>query len=851
MWRATWKSRLAKKLRLALTTFAVVLGVGFMAGTYVLTDTMNKVFGDIFQTSFAGTDVVVRAESAFAPTAAGPGGGGSEGRDPIQESLLDVVAGVDGVERATGEVGGYAQFIDPETGDAIGGIGPPTLGTGTDLTQEQPLIQVRDGEAPQGLDEVGVDAATAERYGLSVGQRVEILFEGPPREFTITAIYGFGEADNLGGATAAIFDLKTAQAVLGKEGVLDAINVKAAEGVSAGELRSRVEAVLPETAEAVTAATVIDEYTEQLSEALGFFQVALLVFAFIALFVAAFIIFNTFSIITAQRTRELALLRALGATQRQVTVSVLGEAAVVGLIASVIGIGVGILLALILQALLSAFGVDLPSTGLQIAARTIVVSLVIGTLVTVVASFVPARRAAQVAPVEALREGQPVLAGASLHRRLIWGVIVTAAGVGALTYGLFGEPANAAQLIGAGAAATFIGVAMLSPLAARPVARAIGAPLRRLGVHGRLGRENAMRNPRRTASTASALMVGLGLVAMVTILASSLKASFDSALEETLKADLTLTTGNFSAFSPEVADLVRQVPEVGAVSEFRQNGFRINGSNAFISAVDADAIEQVATIEMLEGSTDALTHGSVLVHRDVAQEEGLDVGGSVTLAFPATGEREFVVGGIYAEDRLVGDWLISIAAYEQLYSEQLDTFVLVKGAPGVPAGQLERSVASAVEGYPNVEVQDQAAFREKQAGFIDQLLGLVTALLAFAVIIALFGIVNTLGLSIFERTHEIGLLRAVGMTRSQIRSMVRWESVIIAVFGALLGIVIGIFFGFALQQALAGEGLTELDVPGIRLTVYVVLAGLAGVLAAVLPARRAAKLSVLEAISYE
>jgi putative ABC transport system permease protein len=851
VWRATWKSLLAKKLRLALTTFAVVLGVGFMAGTYVLTDTMNKVFQDIFQTSFAGTDVVVRAQSAFAPTAAGPGGGGSGGRDPIQESLLDVVAGVDGVERASGEVGGYAQFIDPATGDAIGGVGPPTLGTGTDLTQEQPLIVVREGEAPQGLDQVGVDASTAKRYGLEVGQRIEILFEGPPREFTITAIYGFGEADNLGGATAAIFDLKTAQAVLGKEGVLDAINVQAADGVSTADLRARIEGVLPETAEAVTASTVIDEYTEQLTEALGFFQIALLVFAFIALFVAAFIIFNTFSIITAQRTRELALLRALGATQRQVTISVLGEAAAVGLIASAIGIGVGILLALLLQALLSAFGIDLPSTGLQIASRTIVVSLVVGTLVTVVASFVPARRAAQVAPVEALREGQPVLAGSSLHRRLVWGVVITGLGIGALAYGLFGEPPSAAQLIGFGAASTFIGVAMLSPLAARPVARVIGAPLRRLGLQGRLGRENAMRNPRRTASTASALMVGLGLVAMVTILASSLKASFDAALEETLKADLTLTTSSFTAFSPEVADLVRAVPEVGAVSEFRQNGFRVNGSTSFITAVDADAIEEVASIEMVEGSTTALTHGSVLVHRDVAEENGLEVGGTVTLAFPATGERQFIVGGIFADDRLVGDWLISIGTYEQLYSEQLDAYVLVKGDPGVSPAELESAVAGAVAGYPNVEVQDQAAFREKQAGFIDQILGLVTALLAFAVIIALFGIVNTLSLSVFERTHEIGLLRAVGMTRAQVRSMVRWESVIIAVFGALLGIAIGIFFGFALQQALAGEGLTELDIPGIRLTVYVVLAALAGVLAAVLPARRAAKLSLLEAISYE
>lgn len=849
MWRATWKSLLAKKLRLALTTFAIVLGVGFMAGTYVLTDTMNDVFQDIFQTSLTGTDVVVRAESAFAPSQAGPGGGGTEGRDPLPESLLATVAEVDGVERAWGDVSGYAQFVDPATGETIGAVGPPTFGTSYD--PDSPFLELRDGEPPQGSDEVAVDASTADRYGLEIGQRIEVLFEGPSREFTIAGIYGFGESDNIGGATAAIFDLQTAQQVLGKVGVLDAINAAAAEGVSPTDLRGRIDAVLPETAEAVTATTVADELTDLLTEALGFFRIALLVFAFIALFVASFIIFNTFSIITAQRTRELALLRALGATQRQVTVSVLGEAAVVGLVASVIGLGVGILIALGLRSLLSGFGVDLPSQGLTVLSRTVIVSILVGTIVTVVSSFIPARRAAGVAPVEALREGQPVLAGAPLHRRLVWGTVVTAVGVASLAFGLFADTSSAAQSIGLGAAVTFLGIAILSPLVARPVARVLGVPLAHLGVPGRLGQENAMRNPRRTAATASALMIGLGLVAMVTILASSLKASFTSALEQTLKADLTLTTTSFTPFSPEVADLVRAVPEAGSVSELRQNGFRINGSTSFVTAVDPETIEQVATLDIEDGTTDALSQGSLLVHRDAAEDNGLEVGSRVVLAFPATGEEEFIVGGIYGENRFVGDWVMSISTYERLYTEQLDTFVMVKGSEGVSPGELQRAVASAVEAYPNVEVQDQAAFREKQAGFIDQLLGLVTALLLFAVLIALFGIVNTLGLSIFERTHEIGLLRAVGMTRTQVRSMIRWESVIIAVFGALLGIAIGIFFGYALQQALKTEGLTELEIPGVQLFVYLILAGVAGVLAAVLPARRAAKLNVLEAISYE
>ncbi|MGQ0669366.1 MAG: ABC transporter permease, partial [Actinomycetota bacterium] len=587
------------------------------------------------------------------------------------------------------------------------------------------------------------------------------------------------------------------------------------------------------------------------SEGLGFFKIALLVFAGISLFVGAFIIFNTFSIITAQRTRELALLRALGASKRQVMTSVLVEAAATGLFASLVGVGAGLLIALGLQGLLSAFGIDLPSTATQLLPRTVIVSILVGTTVTLVSSILPARRAAAVAPIEAMRDAQRAPAGASLRRGLISGIVVTGIGSAALVYGLFRATSNAAQLIGLGAAGTFVGVAMLSPLAARPLAAAIGSPLPRLGMAGKLGRENAMRNPRRTASTAAALMIGLGLVSMVTILAASLKASFDAALTETLKADFTITTTSFTPFSPEVANLVRARPELAAVAEFRQNGFRVEGATSFVTAVDPATIEQAATLDLVEGSVASLSEGSILVHRDVAADHGWSLGDVVQAEFPSTGKQGLAVGGIYAENRLVGDYVISIETYERNYTEQLDTFVLVKGAPGVPIGDVRDALDQAVGEFPNIEVQDQAAFREQQAGFINQLLGLVTALLALAVLIALFGIVNTLGLSIFERTRELGLLRAVGMTRGQVRSMIRWESVIIAVLGAVLGIAIGVLYGWAMQQALAGEGVTELSVPGVQLLLYLVLAGLAGVLAAVLPARRAAKLNVLEAISYE
>jgi len=855
VWRATFKSLVAKKLRLVLTAISVVLGVGFVAGTYVLTDTMNAAFEQLFAQTSEASDVVVRSVSAFDAQVEGPGGGGGgDERTPVPEQVLADVLSVPGVATAVGDVQGYAQMVDPATDEVIGGVGPPTIGTNwTDLAGD--ILSLRgDSVPPASADEVVIDAATARNANLAVGDRIRILFQGPPGEFTIVGVAGFGDADNLGGATLAVFDTATAQEVLGKRGVFDAISVVGDEGVPASELRASVDAALPDGVEAVTSTSVADEASQALQEGLGFFRTALLVFAFVALFVGSFIIFNTFSIIVAQRTRELALLRALGASKRQVIVSVVLEALVVGLLASLLGILAGIGIAVGLQGLLGAFNIDLPSTSIQLLPRTIIVALIVGVVVTVVASILPARRAGSVAPIQALREASdgPV-AGDLAGRRLVIAVVVTALGAAALLYGLFGAESDGASIVGLGAAVTFIGVAMLSPLAARPVAGGLGAPLKRLSVQARLGRENAMRSPRRTASTAAALMIGLGLVSMVAILAASLKASFDAALTETLKADYTLSTSSFTSFSPEVGRRVAALPEVETTSAFRQNGFRVDGSTSFLTAVDPGTVEDVATLEVSEGSVAALDERAdvVLVHRDVAADNGWTLGDEVPAEFASLGDRPLTIVGIYDENRLVGDYVISLGAYDEYYTEQLDSFVLVTGAEGVPLAEVSESISAAASEFPNVQVQDQAAFREQQAGFVDQLLGLVTALLAMAIVIALFGIVNTLGLSIYERTRELGLLRAVGMSRVQVKRMIRWESIIIAVFGAVLGIVIGILFGWALQQALRSEGVSEFVVPVGQLVAYLVFAGLAGVLAAIWPAKRAAKLNVLEAISYE
>ncbi len=844
MFRAALRSLFARKVRLVLTGLSVVLGVGFMAGTFVLTDTMTSAFNDLVDTSLSSIDVLVRSSNAFTAQSSS-----LEERASMPESVLADVAAIPGVARAVGDVLGYAQIVDPTTGKVIGTLGPPTAASawndlnGFDLKPG--------GSPPSGPDQVVIDAATAEGHDIKVGDRVQILFEGQPGEFDVVGIAGYGESDSLFGATWALFDLPTAQRVLGKEGKLDSVSVVAQEGVSGVDLQRRIDQVLPDGVEAVTAATVISEAQDQISTGLGFLRTAFLVFAFVALFVGAFIIFNTFAIIVAQRTRELALFRALGASGRQVMTSVMVEAFVIGVVSSVIGVLAGIGIAIALKGALNATGFDIPSSGTVILARTFFVSIVVGTVVTVVAALVPARRAARIAPIEALREAQD-RPGRSLRFRLISGAIVLALGVIPLLYGLFGTPTNGLQLVGLGVALVFVGVAMLTPLIARPVAAGIGLPIRHTGVPGKLGRENSMRNPRRTAATASALMIGLGLVVFVAVFGASAKASTTAILERTLTADFILTSPTFSGFSTSAAEDMRAVPGVQTVSQIRQGETKIEGGTAFVSGIDPGTFPVVSEAGVVQGRLEDLANpNSIAVFEDTAKDNGWTLGDTIPVEFPATGTENLTVVAIYSENGLIGDYAVSLDTFDVNVSNQLDVFVLIKADQGADIATVQSGLEEALAPYPNIEVQDQAAFRDKYATFLNQVLNLITALLLFAVIIALFGVMNTLYLSIYERTRELGLLRAVGLTRRQTRSMVRWEAVIISVMGALFGVVIGIAFGWAFQQALEPQGFSELGIPGGQLAIYVLLAALLGVSFAIFPARRAAKLNVLEAIAYE
>jgi len=847
MGKATLKGLLAHKFRLAATALAIVLGVSFVAGTYVLTDTINATFTNLFDEVTKGIDVAVRSRDVFT-------GQMGEVRDPIPEEVLNEVKAVDGVKVAEGSVTGFAQFVDKD-GKPVTTGGAPTLGVSISSAPElQAGTTVRSGRLPSGPDEMVVDAQTADKHGFAVGDRVKVLLQGPARTFTVSGIIGFGEAGNLGGATLAGFTLPTAQEVLNREGRFDEIDVVAAEGTTPEQLRDRVRAVLDPRYEVLTGEELSASQAAAINDTIGrFLSTALLSFAFVALLVGAFLIFNTFTIIVAQRTRELALLRCLGASRRQVMTSVLLESLIVAVVASLVGLGLGVLIANGLKALLTGIlNFDLPTTGTVFLWRTVLVSLAVGIVVTVLAALLPARKATRVPPVAAL---QPETAFAPTHfrkRRIVLGVLVTLVGVALLLAGLFQNEGNRLVNVGAGAVIVFFGVAILSPLIARPLARVIGWPFAKVfRLPGTLARENAMRNPRRTASTAAALMIGLALVTFVSIFAASIKASTTETLDRTIAADYILMNDTFTPFSPDLAARLADQPELAAVVGVRLGAFKLNGATKQLIGIDPAAYDRVVKTEVLSGSIADLQSGGLAVKEDVAEANGWTVGERVALQFPRGGTQQVTVKAIYKDNSVNGDYLLSLADYERFYADQADSQILVQAAPGTTPAASRAAIDRVLVDFPNVTVRDQAEYKAETARQIDQVVNLFYALLALAVVIALFGIVNTLGLSIFERIRELGLLRAIGATRRQVRSMIRWEAVIIAVLGAVLGLAVGVFFGWTIVRALRSVGITEFAVPGGQLVIFVVFAALAGILAAVLPGRRAARIDVLRAITTE
>ncbi len=855
MTRFALRGLLSRKLRTTLTALAIVLGVAMISGTYVLTDSIDQAFDRIFTDIRKGSSAVISGRSAFDIT---EGSGVTE--PTFDESLLDQVTALPAVAEAEGSVDSDATQLIGDDGKAVVYGGAPNLGFSIADGESvfNPLTLVEGGWP--GPDEVVVDKGTAGKEDFEVGETVSVQAEGPIERLTVSGIIEFSSGLTIGGATLAGFDLPTAQRLMGKEGRLDEIAVAAKPNVSEGELVGQIQAILPEGTQVRTAGEQAEADAAETNEFITFLQGFLLAFGGIALFVGAFVIANSLSITIAQRTRELATLRMLGASRRQVLSSIFVEALVVGVVASVVGLFLGLLLAKGLFRLFDAVGFTLPNTGLVFLTRTVVVALLAGILVTLLASLRPAIRATRVPPVAAVREGATLPPGRFARFRGAGTLLMVAAGFAALAYGLFGSGLETTEILvwmGLGALLIFLGVALFSSRLVRPLAQVLGWPAMRFGgAAGGLARDNARRNPQRTGSTAAALMIGLALVTLVATLAAGIVETFRGAVDDLWKtsdSDYGITAqNNFSPIPIAAADAAAQAPGVRAVMNVRTGEVRAFEETIFATAVDPTARELIS-LTWKDGSQEVLADlGSdgAFVDDGYADDHDLTVGSLVSVTFPGGSAGLFTVEGIFdppTGGSPFGNVTISTAAWDESVENprNLYSFVAMEGdMADENTAALERSL----EGFPNAKVQTRAEFIDNQIAGLSSVLNILYVLLALSIVVSLFGIVNTLVLTVFERTREIGMLRAIGMTRRQVRRMIRHESVITALIGAAIGIVLGIVLAALL---IARVDFIDFAFPTVQVIVFVIAAIVVGIVAAVFPARRAARLDPLQAIAYE
>jgi len=852
MFKVIMRGLLARKFRLVATALAVTLGVAFMAGTLVLTDTFGQVFNDLSAGVYKGTDADVRATAVFN----GPQFTGGQ-RPFVDASLADTLSRVPGVAAAEGSAFGYTRLIGKD-GKALGNPanGAPTLGGNWNQVTALNPWHLLAGHAPQAAGQVVIDKKSATDGRLKVGDFTTVLAKGPPQRVQVVGITGFGAADSPAGASVVLFTTPVAQKLVAAPGKYTSILFVAKPGVSQQQLVSNLKPALPHGVEAITGATLVKESQDQFAQVLSFFNTFLLIFAVIALLVGAFMIFNTFSITVAQRTRENGLLRALGASRRQVLGAVLLEAVVIGIIASLIGLASGVAVAIGLKALLNGLGFGMPASGIVFTARTALVAGLAGLAVTIVAAISPARKAAKVPPVAAMHDVAAGSTGYGSRQRIMVGTAILTLGVAALFTGLFTSIASRVLVVGLGALLVFFGVSVLGRTVSLPLSRAVGAPLAGLrGVTGKLARLNAMRNPKRTAASASALMIGVGLVGFITILASSSTASVNSAIDRNFAGDIVIDSGGglMGGVDPALARQLGQLPQVSAATGVAVGLAEINGKVEQVSAVDPGAASKIFNVSPVQGSITGLGRDGIAVYKDVATAEHLKLGSTVSALFKDTGPQKLKVALIYGEaaGAPAPRYFMGDQTFNANFAVRYDSQVVAKKAAGVTNAAALSAVRAVATKYSGTTVMDQAAFKADRAKPIQQMLSLVYALLALAILIALLGIGNTLALSIFERTRELGVMRAVGMTRHQLRAMIRWESVIIALQGTVLGLLIGVFFGWALVLAMKSQGITEFSIPVLSLAIVVVLAALAGAVAAIWPSRRAARLNILRAVVTE
>jgi putative ABC transport system permease protein len=855
MIRATVKGLLGRKLRTALTAFAIVLGVAMVTGAYVVTDTMLSAANKLENASYSGADAAIQSKKSFTvDNAAGPQ------TKPLPESLVQTVSKVPSVAVAHGEVTDTAK-LTKKNGDVINTTGGPPFAVGFDANtpQAQRLspFKVKQGAFPKAPDEIAIDAGTASKQHYAVGDTIGVSALGPARQYKITGIVTFGSVDSLGSATISVFSLKGAQDLFHRGPTVDSILVAGKPGVLPAKLRADIRPVLPAGVEVASAQSQDRFDFKGLKSFLDIIKTALVAFGGIALFVGAFIIFNTLSITVAQRAREFGLLRMIGASRRQILRSVLFEAAAIGLVASVIGMGLGFLLAKGLQAVFKSVGLDLPSTGTVFETRTLVVALVVGLGVTVVAGLVPAMRATRIPPVAALREGIAPVGAKQSRTSLLIGSLATLLGIVLLCFGIFASGITAGSRLGtmgAGCLLLFVGVAVFSPRIARPLARGLGWPAANfLGAPGRLARENAMRNPARTATTAAALMIGVALVTFVAVLGQGLKSSFSDSLDKQLAANYVITAQDgFTPFPPETAQAAQSASGVKAVTSIESDQVKAFGTKDSIDGIEPATIGQLLKYKWAAGSSAAalasLDGDGAIVTKRYASDHHLKVGSRFSILTAAGGTKALVVRGVQTPPEFdplnLGKIEIAKSAYDKLFTNHRVRYVFVSSDSAKPV------LKAALKPFPDAKLQTSGEFKAQASKQINQFLSLLYVLLALSVIVSLFGIVNTLVLSVFERTRELGMLRAVGMTRRQVRRMIRQESIVTALIGAVLGMVIGVFLSALVTQALTKYGLS-FSLPVGSLIAFFIVAILAGILAAILPARRASRLNVLEALQYE
>ncbi|MGH9027148.1 MAG: ABC transporter permease [Acidimicrobiia bacterium] len=845
----------AHKRRVLGMFFAVFLGVAFLSGTLALGDTMRANFDTLFSEANANTDVVVRRATEINTDA---GESGAQ-RGLIDETLVGEIAAVDGVAAAAPFVQGIGQLIG-EDGDRIGGNGPPTIAGNWIEDPDLNPYRLAEGRAPEAGNEVVINRGAADDGGLAIGDTTTVQ-TSVPVEVEIVGISTFGDEDGLGPTTFTAFTLEAAQEhVTGRPGMVTSISVQADDGVSQDELVERVQPVLPDDFEAITGTELTAENVEQINnDFLDMFTTFLAVFGGVAILVGTFSIQNTFSILVAQRGREAALLRAIGAGQGQVLTSVVLEALVIGAVASLAGLFGGLGIATLLKALLAAFGFGVPAGGLVFDASTAVTGLGVGIAVTLIASAVPAYKASRAAPLAALREVEVDRTGTSVLRA-VTGLALAAGGIAVVLAAVVGDRDDPLPLAGLGSLLLIVGAVVFGPVVSRSAAAVLGAPLAALrGVVGSLARQNAMRNPRRTSGAASALMIGVGVVTLFTVFAASLKASIDDSLSRSFTGDLVVTTGQFggSGLSPQLTRNVTELPEVSTVVALGETRVLVDDATKDVTITDTALLDDVADLRVTDGALADLDSRELAVSDEVADDEAWRVGTSVPVTFADGTTSDYTIGAVYGDSTITGDYVLPRTGATEHLSQSLDSAVLIGLASGVPLNDGKDAVEAAVEPYGAPDVQDRDQYVDSIAGNVDTLLGLVYVMLALAVVIALLGISNTLSLSIYERRRELGLLRAVGQTRRQLRAMIRWESVIVALFGTLGGLALGVFLGWALVQTAAsatGGPFGEIGTfaaPPVQLLVVLIVGAAAGMLAAIRPARRAARLDALQAIASQ